>query len=182
MSQETINIVSEETSVFTLEEETTIVKPSEELPELPRTRPAIKIEDARQATGCATLDEWLQRHKDQMAVSRKTRWVSEVSIAAQVVSNRWMVCCECGECALADRGWQHALCFGCGAIHLNVAFPADADVIETTLNQEPRLDLRLWPPPVKDPAPPVVEDPALPTVEEPVNVVSDLTLEEGGTQ
>lgn len=74
--------------------------------------------------------------------------VHEVStpMTARVDANTWLIDCDCGAGNATDPDWGVACCFGCGAIHTQVIFPADADLIAAVLTVRPRVLGRGWEP------------------------------------
>ena len=67
-------------------------------------------------------------------------------VAARVSAGSWVVDCLCGAGNAVDPAWPVAYCFGCGAVHAAVRFPADIDAITAALLQRPDPRTRHWTP------------------------------------
>lgn len=79
--------------------------------------------------------------------SRGARYVVHASpapVTARVDANTWLIDCECGAGNATDPAWGLACCFGCGAVHEAIVFPADVDVIEALLLARPDVPRRGW--------------------------------------
>jgi hypothetical protein len=65
-------------------------------------------------------------------------------IKARVDANSWLIDCECGAGNSTDPDWGFACCYGCGAIHTNVRFPDDVDLITQLLIARADVPRRGW--------------------------------------
>lgn len=65
-------------------------------------------------------------------------------LTARIDANTWLVDCECGAGNATDPEWGIACCFGCGAVHETITFPADAALIESLLVARSDVQRRGW--------------------------------------
>lgn len=63
---------------------------------------------------------------------------------ARINHGRWIIDCDCGAGNATDPRWGIACCFGCGAVHEHVIFPADWEALEAALVGRPHPRTRNW--------------------------------------
>ena len=90
-----------------------------------------------------------EQHTKSMAKARAFGDSVQVHTSAHEVHayinhGKWVGMCECGSGVATDPAFAAAYCFGCGAIHNNVVFPADRLEIEHLLLARPRSENRNW--------------------------------------
>jgi hypothetical protein len=102
--------------------------------------------------GARTADEYraMQRRAitngktQRPALGWREPWVAPGAREAFVSGGKWIVACDCGNGPSADRTWQLACCFECGAVYEVVVFPDDVAEIERLLLARPKVGTRHW--------------------------------------
>jgi hypothetical protein len=107
----------------------------------------------REHHNVSSLEEYRERQAATIAERRRrgARYELhdvETPIEARVDAGTWLVDCECGAGNATDPAWGVACCFGCGAIHTTVVFPAPrtCEAIERLLVARPKPIDRAWRP------------------------------------
>jgi hypothetical protein len=74
--------------------------------------------------------------------------VDEAPRPARIDANSWIVDCDCGAGNATDPSWGIACCYGCGAVHTVIEFPAPAtrELVEAALLERRRPFDRAWRP------------------------------------
>lgn len=91
--------------------------------------------------GARTQDEYrsMQRRAIKNAIAMRPTlewqepWLADRGRFAWVSGGSWVVSCDCGNAPSADPDWMLALCFECGAVYEQVAFPGNRAEIEAKL-------------------------------------------------
>lgn len=111
------------------------------------------IQTAREIHNCRTLDEFSLRHAEAIAAKQRRGERVELhrSVAPKVAyidRGQWVIRCDCGAGNTFDPEWADglALCFGCGAQHVNVTLPSTQDraTLERLLLARPESKTRNW--------------------------------------
>jgi hypothetical protein len=91
--------------------------------------------------GVRTPLEYERLHQQAMGAHRRALpdvtfpdpWSAPNGATAWIAGGKWIVTCECGNAASASPEWDVARCLECGAVYKNIAWPADAPLIENAL-------------------------------------------------
>ena len=107
------------------------------------------IATAREQHLVRTPDDYLRKHaafieRQQRAGARYAVHDSAAPVVAWVDHNEWKVLCGCGAANATHPEWGLACCYGCGAVHRTVVFPADVAGIEAALLKRGRPSERHW--------------------------------------
>lgn len=106
---------------------------------------------AREHHAVATPEQYLARHAAAIAKKRRAgmRFAVHESTAprdAYIDGNSWLIRCQCGNGCATDPAWRLACCFGCGAVHRVITFPADPAGVEAALLERDNPQARRWSP------------------------------------
>lgn len=106
---------------------------------------------AREHHGVPTIEEYRARHAAAILERRRVGHrvavhESSALLIARIDANTWCVDCECGAGNATDPEWGIACCWGCGAVHTSIQFPAKDAIaaIEAALLERPRPFHRFW--------------------------------------
>jgi hypothetical protein len=104
------------------------------------------IVDSRRKYRVESIQEQAAHHAKRLSREGLVPHTVETPVAAYVNDNRWLIDCECGSGNYTDPTLKTAYCYGCGAVHANVTFPAAADrvAIEEALIERPVPRTRNW--------------------------------------
>lgn len=107
------------------------------------------IVTAREQHAVKTPQEYLGKHAAAIARLQKAgmRYAVHHSPGiplARIFAGQWVIDCECRAGNATDPRWGFACCFGCGAIHRQIIFPADWEAIERALIERTQPAHRHW--------------------------------------